>query len=290
MEIFIGTSGWVYPPWRNTFYPPDLPHKKELLFASRHLTSLEINASFYSYQKPETYQKWYDETPDSFVFSVKGPQYITHILRLKEPEFPLANFFASGLLFLRQKLGAILWQLPPSFVFNEEKSHRLEHFLSCLPRTRNEALALSSKSQRFAPDYPEDIAKDASPLRHALEVRHHSFESPFFIDLLRKYKIALVFADTAGKWPYMEDLTADFIYLRLHGDDSFYPDGYNPENLKFWNRRILCWAEGTEPDQCQSLVPGAKLTIPKKAFIYFDNDDKILAPQNAQDLIRMIDQ
>lgn len=290
METFIGTSGWVYPPWRNTFYPSDLPHNNELYYLSRRLTSLEINASFYSYQTPETYKKWHDETPENFVFSVKGPQYITHITRLKEPEAPLANFFASGVLFLRQKLGAVLWQLPPSFVFNEEKADRLENFFMLLPRTRAEALTLASKSKRFLTDYPEDITHDTAPLRYAVEIRHHSFENPLFIELLKKYNIALVFADTAGKWPYMEDLTADFIYLRLHGDDSFYHRGYERDNLEFWKQRIYRWARGIEPDQSQCLVPCPKLKNLRRAFIYFDNDQKILAPQNAQSLMGMLAQ
>lgn len=290
MEIRIGTSGWVYPPWRKTFYPEDLPQKKELFHASRHLTSIEINGSFYSYQKPSTYQHWYDETPDNFIFSVKGPQYITHINRLKEIEDSLANFMASGVLLLKTKLGCIFWQLPPSFVFNDEKAARLEHFFSLLPKTFREASIWANKSKRFIADYSADITQSDRPLRHALEVRHHSFENPAFIELLRKYKIALVFADTAGKWPYMEDITSDFLYLRLHGDESFYDDGYDQDSLKFWAQRLQAWSQHRLPNHAQNLTEVKDLPDLKTAFIYFDNDLKIKAPQDAQQLQQLTGQ
>lgn len=284
MDIRIGTSGWVYPPWRKTFYPEDLPQKKELFHASRHLTSIEINGSFYSYQKPSTYQHWYDETPGDFVFSVKGPQYITHINRLKNVKEPLFNFMASGVLLLKEKLGCILWQLPLSFVFNEDKVPRLETFFSLLPKTLGEAASLAQNSKRFTPHYPPEITKSSQRLRHALEVRHHSFENPTFIELLHRYQIALVFADTAGKWPYMEDITSDFIYLRLHGDETFYDDGYNSDSLKFWAQRLQAWSHHKLPPHAQNLTDTPNVPDLKVAFIYFDNDLKIKAPWDAQQL------
>ncbi|UXR65309.1 DUF72 domain-containing protein [Bdellovibrio bacteriovorus] len=287
MEIRIGTSGWVYPPWRKTFYPEDLPQKKELFHASRCLTSIEINGSFYSYQKPSTYQHWYNETPANFIFSVKGPQYITHINRLKDVEEPLFNFLASGVLLLKEKLGCILWQLPPSFVFNEDKLPRLETFFSLLPKTVSEAASLAKNSRRFTPTYPNDIIHSAQPLRHALEVRHHSFENPAFIDLLRKYQVALVFADTAGKWPYMEDITSDFIYLRLHGDETFYDNGYDRNALKFWAQRLQDWSHHKIPSHAQNLTDPKEVPDLKTAFIYFDNDLKIKAPLDAQQLQKL---
>ncbi|AFY00553.1 DUF72 domain-containing protein [Bdellovibrio bacteriovorus] len=289
MEYRVGTSGWVYPPWRNTFYPQDLPQKKELFFASRHLSSIEINGSFYSYQKPSTYLHWFSETPDDFVFSVKGPQYITHIARLKNVEIPLANFFASGVLHLREKLGVFLWQLPPNFVFNPEKEERLETFFRLLPRTFADAVKLAGKSERFHGEYSADIAQIKKPLRHAVEVRHHSFENPDFIELLRRNNMALVFADTAGKWPYMEDITSDFLYLRLHGDDTFYSKGYEPEQLRWWSQRLKAWAQGNNPKDSLTLLP--PVTGPAKdIFVFFDNDLKIKAPQDAEGLMLLLNE
>lgn len=288
MEIRIGTSGWVYPPWRKTFYPEDLPQKKELFHASRHLTSLEINGSFYSYQKPSTYQHWYEETPPNFIFSVKGSQYITHINRLKNVEDSLCNFMASGVLLLKEKLGCILWQLPPNFVFNEEKSQRLESFFRGLPKTFSEAARLAKRSKRFTATYPQEIVESTQPLRHALEVRHHSFESPAFIELLRKYRVALVFADTAGKWPYMEDITSDFLYLRLHGYETFYQNGYDSEALKFWAQRLNTWAHHQRPRHWQNVADGTSFPDVKIAFVYFDNDLKIKAPRDALQLQKIL--
>lgn len=287
MEYRIGTSGWVYPPWRNTFYPQDLPQKKELFYASRHLSSIEINGSFYSYQKPSTYLHWHSETPDDFVFSVKGPQYITHISRLKNVEMPLANFFASGVLYLREKLGVFLWQLPPSFVFNPEKAERLETFFHLLPRTFKEAALLAEKSERFSSQYPQDIIGIKKPIRHAIEVRHHSFENPEFIELLRRNNVALVFAETAGKWPYMEDITSDFLYLRLHGDETFYDKGYEREQLRWWSQRLKAWAQGANPKDSLTLLP-TKDSQARDIFVFFDNDLKIKAPQDAEGLMLLL--
>lgn len=285
MELRIGISGWVYPPWRKVFYPGDLPQKKELFYASRKVTSIEINGSFYNYQKPESYQRWFAETPNDFVFSVKGPQYITHIRRLRDVKMPLANFFASGVLYLNHKLGAFLWQLPPNFVYDEE---RLENFFKLLPHTFSEGTKLADTSERFQPDYPQEIRKSSRPLRHCLEVRHHSFENPYFIELLRKYNIALVFADTAGKWPYMEDVTTDFVYLRLHGDEEIYKSGYDEETLNWWADRIKTWSQGKVPSDSLNVVD---LTVPKKqrdVFVYFDNDIKVRAPEDAQTLMEKL--
>ncbi|ASD64615.1 DUF72 domain-containing protein [Bdellovibrio bacteriovorus] len=287
MEYRIGTSGWVYPPWRNNFYPQNLPQKKELFYASRHLSSIEINGSFYSYQKPSTYLHWYSETPDDFVFSVKGPQYITHISRLKEVEMPLANFFASGVLHLREKLGVFLWQLPPSFVFNPEKAERLENFFHLLPRSFEDAGELAKKSERFSAEYSPDIIRIKKPIRHAIEVRHHSFENPEFIELLRHNDVALVFAETAGKWPYMEDITSDFLYLRLHGDETFYNKGYEPEQLRWWAQRIKIWAQGRNPKDSLTLLPATNGGV-RDVFVFFDNDLKIKAPQDAEGLLLLL--
>jgi len=278
----IGISGWRYKPWRGTFFPKDLPQDRELAFASRSLNSIEINGSFYSLQRPTSYRRWRDATPDDFVFSVKAPRFITHIKRLGDVARPLANFFASGVLALDQKLGPILWQLPPSFVFRED---RLETFFKLLPRTTSAAAALARRhDDKLKVRAWTHIDRDR-PLQHALEVRHASFETPRFIELLREHQIALVVADTAGKWPFMEDVTADFVYVRLHGDSELYVSGYTPEALKEWSRKIRTWHRGQNPRGTKTIAAAAR---PRRdgrgVFVYFDNDVKVRAPFDAMSL------
>ncbi|KYG63898.1 hypothetical protein AZI86_13860 [Bdellovibrio bacteriovorus] len=285
METRIGISGWRYEPWRNVFYPDKLPQAKELYYASRQMTSIEINGSFYSLQKPSSYQKWFADTPDDFMFSIKGPQYITHVRRLKDVEKPLANFFGSGVLHLKHKMGPILWQFPPSFRYDEE---RLENFFKLLPRTIQDAAKLSKKADRVDPDYPEEAKKSPAPLRHAIEVRHPSFENPDFVELVRKYNVAIVFADTAGRWPYIEDVTSDFVYLRLHGDEELYASGYGDETLKWWAKRIRTWQKGNMPKPDYAVTDTKPPQRSRDAFIYFDNDVKVHAPYDAQTLMRYL--
>jgi uncharacterized protein YecE (DUF72 family) len=259
----IGISGWRYEPWRRIFYPPDLAQARELEFASRAFSTIEINGSFYSLQTPRSYAAWREATPDGFVFSVKGPRYITHLLRLKNIEKPLANFFASGVFELRGKLGPLLWQFPPHFRFDEE---RFESFFEKLPRDTGQALRLARK--RDARMHGRSSLKiDAErPLRHAVEIRHESFVTPAFVRLLKKHRVALVVADTAGKWPLVEELTADFMYLRLHGDKELYASGYTDAALDHWADRIRRWSRRRD------------------VFCYFDNDIKVRAPFDADRL------
>lgn len=285
MEIRIGISGWLYPPWRGIFYPSDLPFYKELSYASRKVNSIEINGSFYSLKNPEAYIRWYKETPDDFVFSVKGSRFITHVRRLNQAEIPLANFFASGVLHLKEKLGCFLWQLPPRFLYNEEL---LEEFFKLLPKTFRDAVTLSDEADRFSDSYPESFRKMNRTLRHCLEVRHHSFENPFFIDLLRKYEIALVFADTAGRWPYMEDITSDFLYLRLHGDSELYASGYDDATLRWWADRIKTWSSGKMPKNALVLSDHSPAVKKRDVYVYFDNDFKARAPHDAQVLMKYL--
>src|SRR6266480_1800491 len=218
-QLRIGISGWTYVPWRGTFYPKDLPQKKELFYASRQLNSIEINGSFYSLQTPGSYRKWYDETPEGFVFSIKGGRFITHMKRLRNVRPALANFFASGVLALHEKLGPILWQLPPSMKFD---AALLQSFFDLLPRDTKQAAALARRHDDRLKTRAFMTIDANRPVRHSLEVRHETFKDPAFIKLLRANNIALVVADTAGKWPYMEDVTADFVYCRLHGDEELY--------------------------------------------------------------------
>jgi uncharacterized protein YecE (DUF72 family) len=227
-DVRIGISGWTYAPWRGTFFPGDLVQRKELEYASRRVRTIEINGTFYSLQRPSSYAKWAGEVPDDFLFSVKAPRYITHIRRLKDVEVPLANFFASGVLGLGSKLGPILWQLPPSLPYRREI---LAAFLRLLPRDTVAAARLARKHDENVKQ-PFMRSGPSRPLRHALEVRHHSFNNPEFIALLREHSVAIVVADTAGKWPVIEDVTAGFVYVRLHGDAELYVSGYTPSALK----------------------------------------------------------
>jgi uncharacterized protein YecE (DUF72 family) len=284
--ISIGISGWRYVGWRGTFYPRGLAQRRELEYASRMLPTIEINGSFYSLQRPVSYERWYRETPEDFLFAVKGPRYLTHMLKLREPEKPLANFFASGLFNLRHKLGPILWQLPPNLGFHPE---RLEPFFQLLPRDTEAALALARRRDARMKGRSRLAIDARRPLRHAIEVRHESFVDPAFVALLRRYSIALVVADTAGKWPYREDVTADFVYLRLHGDKVLYASGYGDAALARWAQRIGRWSEGSEPEDAQRIspVPPARRKS-RDVVCYFDNDIKVRAPYDARRLIELL--
>jgi uncharacterized protein YecE (DUF72 family) len=283
MKCFrIGISGWTYPPWRGVFFPKGWPQKRELEYASRQVNSIEINGSFYSLQRPTSYRAWYDATPDGFIFAVKAGRFITHIKRLKNVETPLANFFASGVLCLREKLGPILWQLPPSFRFDPD---RLAAFFDLLPRDTSTASKLARQHDARMKGRAATTTDRTRPLRHALEVRHPSFETAEFVKLLRKHDIALVIADTAGKWPFIEDVTSDFIYVRLHGDEELYVSGYTDSALDEWARKIRSWAKGRTPPRTKRFGPAQPIgESPRDVFVYFDNDVKVRAPFDAMAL------
>jgi uncharacterized protein YecE (DUF72 family) len=286
MTIRIGISGWRYPPWRGSFYPKGLRQDDELAYASSALPVIEINGSFYSLQRPESYAEWYAATPKGFVFTNKANRFITHTLRLRDAAKPLANVLASGVFALREKLGPFLWQLPPNFKFDAD---RLEGFLSQLPHDTEAALTLA----RGHEDRMEGRAllqiDRKRKLRHAIEVRHESFMDPAFIALLRKYKVALVVADTAGKWPYMEDVTADFMYVRLHGDAELYASGYSDDALAHWAERIRAWTTGRQPKDAHLV---SSKPAPRRAsrdvYCFFDNDIKVHAPCDAQKLMKLL--
>ena len=285
-RILIGISGWRYEPWRGVFYPEKLPQHSELKYASRMLPTIEINGSFYSLQSPASYAQWHDDTPDDFVFAVKAPKYITHMRRLKDIETPLANFFANGLFELKRKLGPILWQFPPMLPFKPE---RFEAFFAQLPRD-TEAAAKIAERHDHRVDGRASLVPDAKrPLRHAVEIRHPSFADPAFIALLRRYRVALVVADTAGKWPLLEDMTSDFVYLRLHGDKELYASGYSDAALERWAQRIRAWSEGRQVDDARLASPRAGPRRSKRdIYCYFDNDVKVHAPYDAATLLRKL--
>jgi len=286
MNLRIGISGWTYAPWRGVFFPKGLPQKQELEYASRRLNSIEINGTFYALQRPASYKAWDAATPKDFQFSVKANRYITHIRRLNDVEEPLSHFFASGPLCLRHKLGPILWQFPPNFRFDPQL---LRAFFELLPQDPAAAARLARLYENKFGDegLPDDLP--AVPLRHAMEIRHASFATEEFIELLREYKIALVVADTAGKWPLLEDVTSDFVYLRLHGDKELYASGYTEAALKEWARKIRVWAKGGMPSRTHCVGPhGEKAPHGRDVFVYFDNDIKIKAPFDALALARRL--
>jgi uncharacterized protein YecE (DUF72 family) len=277
-SVRIGISGWTYAPWRGVFYPAGLTQKRELTFASTQFRSIEINGTFYALQRPETFGRWAEETPEDFVFAVKAPRFITHMRRLQDVEKPLANFLASGLLRLGKKLGPILWQFPPSQAFDAEL---FEAFFVLLPHDTEAAAAIAHRHESRM-DGRCWVETDAvRMIRHAVEIRHESFVTAEFIALLRRYRIALVCADTV-EWPRLMDLTADFVYCRLHGSEELYASGYGPAALDGWARRVRAWRSGREPrDAERVLEPAPHPAASRDVFVYFDNDRKIRAPADA---------
>lgn len=278
-RAYVGISGWTYPGWRRVFYPEGLAHRRELEYASRKLDSIEINGSFYSLQRPTSYARWYDETPPGFVFAVKGSRFITHMLKLRNVETALPNFFASGVLRLREKLGPILWQFPERMPADLE---RFARFLEALPKTSDQAAVIAERHDHRLEGRAWTEAEVSIPLRHAFEIRHPGFLGPDFVALLREHNAALVFADTAGRWPYAEDVTADFAYVRLHGAEQLYASGYTDEQLDWWAARIREWRRGCQPADATCVAPPARnAAAGRDVYVYFDNDAKVHAPFDA---------
>lgn len=284
-EIRIGISGWRYKGWRGVFYPAKLPQKRELEFASREFSTIELNGSFYSLQRPESFARWRDETPEGFVFSIKGSRYITHLRRLREVRQPLANFFAQGLLELGAKLGPILWQFPPNFKFDREK---FESFFKLLPRSTSAAARLAREHDAWMDERSFTGAGHDRPLRHCVEIRHESFAVPEFIDLLREHDIGLVAADTV-EWPLLMDVTSDFVYCRLHGSEQLYASGYTESALRQWAARVAAWAQGDDsPDGRFAKPDHGAPHHPRDVYVYFDNDAKVRAPFDAKTLRELV--
>lgn len=287
-QVRIGVSGWRYAEWRGGFYPPGLTQARELSFASRQFPAVELNGSFYSLQRPASYQRWATETPDGFVFTVKGPRFVTHLLRLRNAEVALANFFASGVLALGAKLGPLLWQLPPNMAFDEPL---LDAFLGQLPRDTEAALALARRRDPARMAGKEWLGPvEPLRLRHALEVRHASFCQPQTVALLRRHGVALVVADAPGDWPEVGDVTADFVYVRLHGAQQLYASGYTDAQLATWAERIRAWAVGSAPADMARLSPEPAAPAPAahNVFCFFDNTGQSHAPMDALALARKL--
>jgi uncharacterized protein YecE (DUF72 family) len=261
-DIRIGLSGWRYAGWRGNFYPKGLVQRKELAYAAERFSTIEVNGSFYSLQRPASYASWRDDTPDDFVFALKGGRFITHMKRLRDVDEALANFFASGPLALGDKLGPVLWQLPARTRFDADV---LDAFLSRLPRTSGEAADLARHHDAKLPaDRALTTALTQVRLRHAIEPRDLSFGDPAAIDLLRRHDVGLVVSDAGDKWPRFEEVTSDLVYVRLHGAEELYTSGYAPQALDEWAARISSWA-------------GQGLDV----LVYFDNDAKVHAPYDA---------
>jgi uncharacterized protein YecE (DUF72 family) len=270
VTVRIGISGWTYPRWRGTFYPKGLPQRQELRYASERMNSVEINGSFYSLQRRSSFEAWAASVPEDFVFAVKGGRFITHMKKLSGIETPLANFLASGVLALDQKLGPILWQLPPNLGFNAD---RMDAFFAQLPRSAGSAAEIAAHHDQRVPD-DRALTKAVHPryrLRHAIEPRHESFRTPEFYRLLRRYKMALVISDNPGKWPIFTEITTDLMYLRLHGHDQLYVSGYSDQELDDWAAKIRSWTERG----CD-------------VYVYFDNDAKVHAPFDAMSLMERL--
>ncbi len=282
-EVRVGTSGWVYASWRGPFYPADVPRKRELEYLSRRMRTAELNGSFYSLQRPERYRGWRDAVPSDFVFAVKGSRFITHMKQLRDIETPLANFLASGVLALGPTLGPMLWQLPPHLAFDVD---RLVGFFNRLPRSTAEAAQLARGHDDRLKAEPFTEADVDRPLRHALEVRHPSFATAECVELLREHDIALCVADSAGRWPYLEDVTSDFVYVRLHGDVELYTSGYSDAALRAWADKIRQWRDGGGPGKHTVGSPAPRRA--RDVYVYFDNDVKAHAPHDAMALAALL--
>jgi uncharacterized protein YecE (DUF72 family) len=260
-HIYTGIGGWTYEPWRGVFYPKGLPHARELAYAGERLTSIEVNGTFYSTQKPATYRKWASEVPDAFVFSLKGPRYAVNRRVLAEAGDSITRFLESGITELGPKLGPLLWQFAPTKKFDEAD---FGGFLALLPKTFN--------GQR---------------LRHVVEVRHDSFKTPAFIALVRKFAIPVVFSEHAT-YPAIADLTGDFVYARLQKGQETLKAGYAPKALDAWAKRAKTWTQGGEPDDLPRVDAAHGKKAPRDAFIYFIHEAKVRAPAAAMALIERL--
>lgn len=282
--IRVGISGWTYPPWRGVFYPKGLPQARELAYTAGRFSTVEINGTFYCMQRPSSFTAWAAVTPSDFVFSIKGSRYITHMLKLRNAEQALANFFASGVLVLGRKLGPILWQFPPQFRFNADV---LEAFFQLLPQTTQDAALLARRHDQRLEGRSHTEIEENRVVRHAIEIRHDSFLSEDFIRLLRRYRVALVCADTV-EWPRLVDTTADFVYCRLHGSKELYASGYGRGAIAIWANRIIAWASGNPPSGKRAAPFGEIDARPHDVYVYFDNDAKVRAPFDALSLERRL--
>jgi uncharacterized protein YecE (DUF72 family) len=260
-QIYVGIGGWTFAPWRGVFYPAGLPHAQELGYAAGHLTSIEINGTFYRTQTPTTFRKWASEVPAGFIFSVKGPRFVTHRRELKEAGQSIERFLDSGVLELGDHLGPLLWQFPPTKKFDEAD---FRGFLKLLPKNFH-----------------------GTRLRHVVEVRHASFADPAFVALLREFAIPVVFSEHET-YPAIADVTGDCLYLRLQKADDSIPTGYPPQAITDWATRLRAWLSGHAPADLPHVGTGASKTRPRDIFVYFIHEGKVRAPAAAMALIEKL--
>lgn len=284
-RVRIGVSGWNYDSWRGGYYPEDLAKKDQLAYLGKRFSTLELNASFYSLRSPDNYWDWAAAVPEGFVFAVKGSRFITHNKKLKDTHLALANFVASGVLALGPRLGPLLWQLPDNQRFDEE---RLDRFLDSLPRG-TEAMAALARDHGEQVEGRSLTETDANHhVRHALEARHESWFVPEAVRVLRRHGVALVVSDAAD-WPLTEELTAGFVYVRLHGGRRTYASRYTDGDLDHWAARIHRWRDGGEPDDARRITDRV---LPRRksrdVYVYFDNDQQAHAPRDAERLVERL--
>jgi uncharacterized protein YecE (DUF72 family) len=267
-EVRIGVSGWRYAPWRGDFYPPGLAQRRELEYIGQTFPTVELNGSFYSLQRPESYTRWRESTPPGFTFAVKGGRFITHFKALRDVDVPLANFFASGVLALEDRLGPLLWQLPA------RQQLDLDHvaaFLDALPASTAQAALLAERHDERLDGRAWTTTDEDRPLHHALEVRHTSYADPAFLRLLAEHDVGLVVSDGGENWPVFEDVTARLVYVRLHGATELYVSGYDEPALRSWAAKVRAWHESGHD-----------------VVVYFDNDAKVRAPFDALALTELL--
>src|SRR3954452_14487451 len=261
-KVRIGIGGWNFPPWRGVFYPKGLAQSKELSYAAQHLTAIEINATYYGSQKPESFRKWGSEAPDGFLFSVKGSRFSTNRRVLAEGADSIKRFLNSGVTELGDRLGPLLWQFAPTKKFDEAD---FESFLKLLPEKQ-----------------------DGLKLRHVVEVRHDSFRSPAFIALVRKFNVAVVCAEHAT-YPGIADVTSDFVYMRLQKGKDTIKTGYPPKELDAWAERLKIFAEGGVPKDLEQVDPKSQpKEVPRDVFAYVIHEGKVRAPAAAMELIERV--
>ncbi len=259
--IRVGIGGWTFPPWRGRFYPAGLPQARELEFASRAVTSIEINSTFYGSQKPESFAKWRDATPDNFVFSIKGPRFTTHRRDFADAHDSIMRFLGTGFVALGEKLGPIMWQLPPTRQFDPAL---LRPFLEALPPTH-----------------------DGHRLRHVVESRHPSFADPAWPALLREFGVAHAIVES-DKHILLADATAPFVYARLERNDAAAPEGYAAPELDSWAARFRDWASGKPVSDVPRAGPAEQASPGRECFVYFISGDKERAPDSAQAMLRRL--
>jgi uncharacterized protein YecE (DUF72 family) len=259
--IRIGIGGWTFAPWRGVFYPEKLTQAKELGYAASHLTSIEINGTYYGSQKPESFRKWAREVPDGFVFSLKGPRFATNRRVLAEAGDSVKRFYDSGVLELGDRLGPVLWQFAPTKKFDEAD---FGAFLELLPREL-----------------------DGRALRHVVEVRHDSFCTPAFIALLRRFAVPVVYAEHAT-YPAIADIAGDFVYARLQKGHDDEPTCYPAKALDAWASRLSTWAAGGAPDDLSRVSEEPATKAPRDVFAYLIHEGKVRAPAGAMELIKRL--